>query len=327
MLTKCGYCGFYVQQNDEVCFNCGFLEPANRLISNKFNYKRVIEFSIPLFLIIFFAMFFFTSKETRGQSISIFIFFSVLISVVFALFFNELKESNDRRKRTSSENFDYHNSLEFKAAIIQKRIANLKERSNKIDSVSAKINADDGENLQQVRHKLLEARKLVVSQFARYKVQRQKIELVRLQNSVLPYLFSVNSLNESEIEKGLTAIENTKREIYKIHETLPDYTIADFTENAVIEKENFVSQLDETENSCEKLREALLSKQAARALQDIAPIEENLQLPNAEDVVHSADTFNLQTTLTDFSESFEELESEYRRVRAESETNRKLLEN
>lgn len=35
--------------------------------------------------------------------------------------------------------------------------------------------------------------------------------------------------------------------------------------------------------------------------------------------------FNIQTTLTDFSESFEELEREYRRLKTEEELEQKLL--
>lgn len=104
------------------------------------------------------------------------------------------------------------------------------------------------------------------------------------------------------------------------------YVAIEFPERALPEKESFLTQLAETESSCEKLREALLSRQAVRALQDISPLQENLKLPSAKEIVHAAESFNIQTTLTDFSESFEELEHEYKRLKTEEEIDQKLLE-
>jgi hypothetical protein len=218
-----------------------------------------------------------------------------------------------------------HN-LTFKDKIIEDRIIELNKRQQRIDTILDKIKETDGQNLQEVRHKLLSAREIGISQFARYELQKQKIELVRLQNSVSPYLLSLHRLNEFETENGLVAIETTKTEVNKIRQNLTNYVAIEFPAHTLNEKEHFLSQLSETENSCEKLREALLRKQAARALQGISPIEENLKLPSAKEIVHSAETFNVHTTLTDFSESFEELEREYRRVRAENEVSQKLLE-
>jgi hypothetical protein len=54
-------------------------------------------------------------------------------------------------------------------------------------------------------------------------------------------------------------------------------------------------------------------------------MRENLHLPGVKELVRESDIFNIQTTLTDFSESFEELEREYRRLKAEEETGEKLL--
>ena len=199
-------------------------------------------------------------------------------------------------------------------------------RQQQIDTVLDKIKDTDGQNLQSVRQKLLSAREIVISQFARYELQKQKIELVRLQNRVSPYLHSLHRLNEFESENGLLTIEKTQTEVNKIKQNLTNYVAIEFPERALPEKENFLAQLAETENSCEKLREALLSRQAARALHDISPIEESLKLPSAKEIVHAAETFNIQTTLTDFSESFDELEHEYKRLRAEEEVSQQLLE-
>ena len=195
-----------------------------------------------------------------------------------------------------------------------------------LDSILSQISDNSSQQLKAMHPKLLLAREIVISQFARYELQKQKIELVRLQNGVSPYFFALHQLNEFETANGLVTIENTRTEINKTRQRLTNYVAVEFPKQTLQEKENFLEQLSQTDNSCEKLREALLSRQAACALHDISPLQEHLQLPNAEEIVHAAESFNIQTTLTDFSESFEELEHEYKRLRAEEEVSQKLLD-
>jgi hypothetical protein len=217
-------------------------------------------------------------------------------------------------------------SLDAKEHLILKRLNDLNKRSRKIDAVLDRIKETDSQQLQEVRARLLSAREIVISQYARYELQKKKIEIVRLQNDVSPYLFSLHRLNEFEAENGLAAIEITQREIEKIRQNLTRFDAIEFPERVLPEKQNFLTQLEETKESCEKLRVALLSRQAARALQDIQPIDENLTLPSAKEIVHATESFNIQTTITDFSESFEELEHEYKRLKAEDEVGQRLLE-
>jgi len=147
-----------------------------------------------------------------------------------------------------------------------------------------------------------------------------------LQNDVSPYLAALHRLNEIETENGLATIEQTAREINHIRQNLTRYDAIDFPERVLPEKENFLSQLAETEFSCEKLREVFLAKQATQALKGIQPLEEILNSTGTKDLAHTIETFNIQTTLTDFSESFDELERDYKRLKTEEEINRKFLD-
>lgn len=216
--------------------------------------------------------------------------------------------------------------LDKKEKIINERSAELAKRGQKIDAVLDRIKDTDSRQLQDVRTKLFSAREIVISQFARYELQKQKIELVRLQNGVSVYLSGLHRLNDLETENGLLAIETAQREIDRIRQSLTRYDAIEFSERVLPEKENFLSQLSETVDSCDKLREAILSRQAIRALRDISPIEESLKLPDSKDLAHAADTFNIETTLTDFGESFEELEREYKRLRMENEVSHDILD-
>jgi hypothetical protein len=85
------------------------------------------------------------------------------------------------------------------------------------------------------------------------------------------------------------------------------------------ERHKFNEQITQTLESCNKLREGLLGLHAARALADIHPVAGTL--PDRLDIesTHSVDTFNLQATITDFAESFEELEREYQRLKSQDE--------
>jgi hypothetical protein len=230
-----------------------------------------------------------------------------------------LNQLNPQRQK-KPENFSSRKKL------VGKRLSDLDKRGHKIDNLLNNIKVTDSQNLQEVRAKLLSAREIVVRQFARYELQAKKIELLRLQNSISPYLFDLHRLNEFETKNGLAIIETKQREINKIRQNLTNNVAIEFPERVLPEKQDFLSQLDETETSCKKLREVLLSKQAANALQEISPIEESLKMPGAKEIVHAAETFNIQTTLTDFSESFDELEREYRRLKAEDEIGQKFLE-
>lgn len=318
MLTKCVICGFNVRKDDEYCFNCG-LSLEEYLPVNQLKLVLIsILFALPSSFLIANLLLPNGFNNSKELFILIFCIFSLLL---FILLMIPLKRIfyKPRPKRFEC--------LSNKEKIIEKRVSELGKRGENIDTVLSKIKETDSQNLQEVRRKLLAAREIVVSQFARYELQKQKIELVRLQNGVSPYLFGLHRLNEFETENGLVTIENTNREINKIRTNLTRYDAIEFPQKTLPEKENFLSQLAETENSCENLREALLSKQATRVLQGISPIQEKLKLPHTNELAHTTETFNLQTTLTDFSESFEVLEREYQRLKTESEVSQKIFAN
>lgn len=330
MLTECINCGFYVRPNDEFCLNCGiespskeFTEPSasvffiSSLIRSDF-LKIICSMILTLILLLAVADWNF-SKIFYLRDIYFFSTIILGLLLSFALLFLLQKWLHAKLKPKRKKKPE---SFTSKLKLIDKRLSDLERRAKQIDLVLSRIIENKSQQLNEIRPKLLEARKIASNQLARYELQKQKVQLVRLQNGVSPYLAGWNRLNEYETENGLTTIKNTKQKMDKIRQNLA----IEFPEKALPEKRHFLSQLDETETSFEQLREALLSRQAARALREISPIEENLQLPNGEEIAHAAETFNVQTTLTNFSESFDELEREYQRLKAEEVIGQKLLE-
>jgi hypothetical protein len=325
MLTKCVNCGFYVRQDDVFCLNCGFTEPQISKTDSRINFRRVsfITFGLTLLTLLILGSAIFKSQDLIGvfflACTSIALGFTLALLIECAV--SEIREKNKNVQKASGNAA----SLNSKKKVIEKRIAELAKRGQKIDAVLDKIKQNDGQNLQEVRRKLLAAREIVISQLARYEIQKRKIELVRLQNSVSPYLFGFEKLSEAETENSLAAIEEAKFQINRIRQNLTRYDAIDFPGRAMPEKQNFLAQLAETENSCERLRETLLARQAMRALEGVQPLEDALHLPNTKQLAHAADTFNIQATLTDFSETFDELEREYKRIESDNEMSRSLF--
>lgn len=325
MLTRCFNCNFYVSSFESKCPNCGRLASPRKIVGG---YLQIAKF--PALFALFFSLvfslpatiFFFGDFDNFAQ---ILLSAAFIYSIFFAvLFFIQFKRSFI--SRANNEINSPVSSIAGKRKLIEKRIAELDSRGRKIDSVLDKIKETDRENLQEARRKLLSAREIVISQLARYELQKQKVELVRLQNELSPYLYKLHRLADVETESGLAAVEITQLEIENMRGNLASYAAIDFPEKTLPEKQSFLAQLDETNESCERLREALLGRQAASALRGISPIEGNLKFSGAKEVEHAAETFNMRAALTDFSESFDELESEYRRLRSESETNKNLFD-
>lgn len=317
MLSKCINCGFYVSSFERRCPNCGLPVSIKKITAGYLQLARKPAFFAILFTAILsipFTLFLFDYSFDFLQ-------LTVCSVVLFLLFFLTIFWISIKRNGTKSvpkKSFPL-SSLTGKQMIVEKRISELSKRIRKIDDILDKINHDDSIHLQQVRQKLLSAREIVIGQFARYELQHQKINLVRLQNSVSPFLFGINRLNETEMNDGITTIETTKSEINRIRQNLTRYDAIDFPPKVLPEKEAFLTQLDETEMSCEKLREVLLSRQAMLALRDISPVEETVRFPVSKELVRETDVFNIQTAITDFTESFDELENEYRRLKSEKE--------
>jgi hypothetical protein len=315
MLSKCVQCSFYVSQNDEFCPNCGLVSVVD---DPTFWEKNEVTFLfIGLSTIVISVLLSLVNQHWRDDIIAI-IVISFFVSVFIGLLYNS--DKRDKKEAENEARF-YRRSLNHKEITIEKRIEELINRKNKISSVLHQIGSEPSENLQPVRDKLLSAQKILETQSARYKLKTEKIKLVRFQNKVSPYLLNLNDLDEAETNEGIFVSDNTIRELDELSETLTD----NFPKKVEAERSNFLKNLDETSQSCEKLWEASLSKQALFALKDVQPTNEIGQILHAEELARATETFNLQAKLTDFSESFDELEAEYKRLTADDEITQNFL--
>ena len=204
------------------------------------------------------------------------------------------------------------------------RLRELGERKDRINYVSKKIRSANNKNLKPVIETLAEAKELIDVHIGRYKLQRQKVLLVLAQNSLAPYLENVAHLNEQEAKKGLKICFDARqklRAIEKKNRPVQRYLSAENKELRAFE-----AQIRETHITIQKLEEAILRRKAMLAIEGIKSIEDTFDSSDFGDLAHRLETFGARSALVDFSESFEELETEYKRLRAENEASQKLLE-
>ncbi len=328
MLSKCVQCGFYVRQNDEFCPNCGGFEPTKNYDLKPQKYIRLLSLLRSMDFRVVFSVF---VAFCVLMILSDFSFFSVFYFQWYIYFFalilgalTSFSLSFWLKKFLIVENISREKTtkcLSTQEKIVLKRIKTLEQRANQIENILQRIGESSKKTLSDVRTKLISANEIVVSQLSRYELQNYKIKLVRLQNNMSPYFLYLHRLDEFRIEEGILTGEQTIREVGKIRESISD----SFPKKVEIERADFLKNLDETSQSCEKLWEALLSKQALFALKDVQPTNEIGTILHAEELAHATETFNLQAKLTDFSESFDELEDEYKRLTADDEITQKFL--
>lgn len=317
MLTKCVKCRFNIRKAETYCPNCGFVNlPQDNTNTEKIDLN--FQLLISLFVIFFLIGLLIFSAITPNAP---FIFFAIILSIAIAIpFHNLIVQKQVEGKKKKLKNYNNYNLIQ-KDNLVSKRMVDLNQRNGKLTALLNKIGNSPTKNLQEIRQKLLSAQEIIISQFVRYELQKKRIELVRLQNKVLPYLENVEILEDYQTENGIIESENVMKKIVEISQNLSETYPSSFRD----ERQNFLHQLQETSYSCETLREVLLSKQALRALQSVQPIENIDNVPQTKEISHAIETFNIQANLTEFGESFEQLEREYQRLLADKEISNKLL--
>lgn len=319
MLAKCQNCGFWINSEEAYCLNCGIREPLqdHRAISDTARlFDRIIRspfisllFSFGITFILFYLIAGLSDRSVQYQTYIQFAALVIWLAAASALFLFLRRLQAIKRRKDPDKTGE---NLTSRSRLIERRISELEERSRNIDKVLKRISDNDPEHLRDARTKLISAREIVEIQISRYKVQESRIALVRLQNGIQPYIYGLETLNEFQAERGLSAIDSAGTEMRRIEDSLNNEGGPGPAEDAALK-----TQIAQTRESCEKLRLGLLGRQATNAIKKLGTAAGALPDRLDTESEHLVETFNLQASLTDFSESFDELEQEYLRLRAE----------
>lgn len=321
---KCLNCYFNVTEQDERCANCGVLYP---LLSLEFKEKSdTLPMTIGTILpsLLFFLVMYSIGQQ-KGNNDGIVIaccYMPVLIPVsylgtafVLGLFYKSHKWKSEQA--ITHRKSPYSESLVFKENIIQTRKNELLRREQQISSVLSKARLNSTEKWKQVSTMLEDSIKILKRQEAKYNLKAIEIDTVRLQNKLAPFVYNTDSFSYIQISSNLTEIEFARGKAFEIDIEINSQS--NFLEDSSESKE-LTQRLRDIQSSIKKLHDAYLGKQAVLALQDINPVDDasNPILPPVK-AIQESEVFNIQVSITDFSESFKELESEYMRVQAEED--------
>ena len=333
MFSKCVNCSFYIQTNVEFCPNCGLKNPTEDLPEHIYFSRFITKKSqsigfkwlLGIFLTFLFLFSFADFSISKVPYLSNFIiFFSFALGMILAFLSPPLiKEIYLKHKRKKI--YKTKNNLIEKENIINNRIKELSLREGDIESIIERIGNGKSQKLLETKKQLLSAKEIINSQFWRYQLKKKKIEIVRMQNNVSP-IFSKQQLTAEDVKNQLNSLDKHIKKIHQFEKEGQNYESSDIPKSVKSELKDFHLELSESESSLEKIREVLLTRQATLAFKEISSNQATLvNSTDLEELFNDSAVFNIQTSITDFSESFEELEREYNNLEIKSDTYKNLL--
>lgn len=315
-------CGHFVSAREAVCPNCGADNPAlaarpglrdalaERLDSQGFTLTAMF---LAMFVAILLAALALGDTKTLALVVAPAAFVSMLVAWGALRLMRKLLDSFSAARAPTPPGL-----LRQSEQTIMQRLVEMKQREQQIEAVLARTGREGGGRLAGVREALGHARQTLALQHARYGLKLVEIEAARWQNKLAPLIYNLDELNFEQNENRLRAVEAARKEGGLIRSKAAKYRPA---LGATGEVEDFERRVDETLQSCEKIHEALVGRQAELALRGLSPLQDALHDAGqlTPPTTGGIDVFNIQVSITDFSSSFDELEAEYRRVRDEAD--------
>jgi hypothetical protein len=326
--SKCVVCGFNVLADDERCQNCGVLHPLQSLTIPQRDFSTFVTLTtvgavfVPA--LAFLVAFGFNATFCFALPVCIVSVFLVRATSTAIAINRSNRYAKLSEARALMRTAPHPDSLMSRAGVIRNRISELLVRERQIQKVLARVTQGADEKWQRVRRTLEVSNQTLQRQRARYDIRAIEIELVRLQNKLAPFVRDIDKYSFTRISAHLETID-TERQTADTLRTQLEAQRPILGKSADLE--DLLQRLSEIQLSMDKLHDALVGRQAVLALEDIAPLDEALtraDVPVAS--VRGAEVFNIQVAITDFSNAFDELESEYLRVKAEEDVVEQLDE-
>jgi len=318
---KCIECAFNVTGSDERCANCGILRPLESLTVRKEEYAGVIT-GIAIVSIVLLALFFALQVGIGGV-----VCCALPAGIVLLGFFGRIsKVVSDAlgHRDTANRKTPHPESLEYKANLISHRISELSKREQQLIAVLDKSRENTGEKWEQVRATLKTSIQTPQRQLARYSAKSLEIETVRLQNKLAPLIYDTDRLSYEQIDGHLKIVEDAQTKAVTLGKQLDEQRKVLGNAPEIAELSERIAEIRE---SIRKLCDALVGQQAVLALKGITPLDDALNpISPPMAAIRESEVFNMQVAITDFSTSFDELESEYARVQSEEDVAQKVNE-
>jgi hypothetical protein len=322
----CVQCGFNVEAIEQQCPDCGLLHPLEtfNIITNDYSFliKAVVAVTILVCAIYFGNLAGFGGVVCCALPVGIGLafFFGTISKAIADALSKRSRESGEKilaKRRSPSPE-----SLVYKANVIKRRTSELREREQQVKNVLKRVSENEGPQWDQVRSTLEATRQSLKRQIAQYSTKPLEIELVRLQNRVASLVYSTDTLSYAEIDDQLAVVNACKGQLANISSELQkqQQVLSDCGQVAELSQ-----RVRDFERSMKTLQDALVGRQAVLAIKGISPLDDAIA-PIAAPVLElrKSEVFNIQVAITDFSTSFQELESEYARIQTEEDVSMKI---
>ena len=307
MLIECQNCAFYLSENEKFCLNCGY--PATGFVPESLSDEAVSNFNLAfscLTALIAGGIYVYVNSFDF-KNLPYLTFFLILGFLLGALIFpfyamianNRLAKEDFQRRDSFADN---PRTLGYREEIILQKSLELEEELRNIEHLQAENKTLPNE---RAGRQLTEARESVLTQIALCELQKERISIIRMQNNLLPLLYESDNFRS---QTAINEINAALRKLKSIRLSLTNDYAIEFPKESLKEKEIFLGEMERTAESLFKLRDNIIQYQAANSLENSqnTPIDQS-----STDLTHMIESFNIQTSLTEFDNSYKRLEKNY----------------
>lgn len=339
VITKCVNCEFNIRADAEFCPNCGLTLPAEPFEYSDEGLNFAILFlTYAVFILVFTPFVFLTISVDSNDKFQDRVYYSALIAAALSIFpgyslsgIITMKRFRKEKKRRLGEKTA---CLIYKEQKISDVIFELSERDVLLFKQSPRVFADSYEDFEEMGEDVLpfhelnetekiiyDTQKIVNQQIYLCYLLENKIEIARLENSILPYIAAQQNLNEKEIEEGMREIEAVLETLGEMRLTLEEDDESELPE-ITAEREKIQKCVEHSKRFCERKREELSSRQTSPAIQYPNEFTQNFPAIAANEKMRTLEIYDETPILPAF---FDELESEYWRLHDEINMRENIL--
>lgn len=323
--NPCRECGFWVMVKDIYCPNCGIITPRWKIPSVDLQLSKNS-------MIVGGGMYFLIKSiltlwhESGGGVISnlwgilrgsVFfgIFFGVVTGVIKFLF-----HRTKQQRITQSLQRRSISSFQKSENAIEQRLDEMRTREEQIrETLQEIVRTTPTKPSQQILETFKSSLTALQIQRDRYSVKLWEIKLIRWYNTLKPLSEEMRSLTYDICDvrvKGVTETITNGTEMLQTWKNTPNLTRA---------HQQCIIRLRKALNTCEQVRQDLLSHKAALAVQGLSPLDEQSQsAPAVLKSLEELDVFSILPDIGEFTSGLNALEAEYFRLKGEEEVYREF---
>ena len=319
----CRECGFWVTAKDTYCPNCGVITPRWTIPSAKIQCsKQVILIGGAGYLVLKIA---FRLWRSSGAGLIGTVFGSLIGGVFVGVLFSAavgigkfVLQSLKHQKYSQSLQRRSQKSLTASERAINQRFDEMRTRERQIQETLQDI-ARTATPSQQIIETFQRSLTALHIQRERYMVKLWEINLIRWYNVLKPLTESVKKMTYDVCN---ARVKNLDTIIAQGADMLRQWKDGSKLNQA---QQRCIARLKKALDTCEQIRQDLLSQKAALAVQGLSPLDEQFQsAPSVLTSLEDLDAFNELPDLGEFTSGFTALETEYFRLKGEEEVYREF---